>query len=92
MKETASVHLIVKGTVQGVGFRFTTQRMAQALGIRGFVKNLYSGDVEIEAEGSRKALEELIERIKEHFTGYIDQIKIEWNKPEDNFSTFGIRF
>ena len=54
-------NITVIGSVQGVGFRFSTKSMANSLGIKGFVKNLYSGDVYIEAEGNEVQLQHFIE-------------------------------
>ncbi|MCJ8329571.1 MAG: acylphosphatase [Lentisphaeria bacterium] len=44
-------HIVVKGRVQGVGFRFFTQDAASALGLTGWVKNAFTGDVEIDVQG-----------------------------------------
>lgn len=49
---------IISGLVQGVGFRFFTQRSAARHQVRGYVKNLKDGRVETLAEGSEKAVEE----------------------------------
>ena len=49
---------IVKGRVQGVGFRFFTIRAAQRLGVAGTVKNLPDGSVEAIAEGTADAVAE----------------------------------
>ena len=49
---------IISGVVQGVGFRFFTQRAAARHQVRGYVKNLKDGRVETLAEGSEKAVEE----------------------------------
>ena len=51
-----SLHLFVSGRVQGVGFRFFAINRANAYGITGWVKNLYDGRVEIEAEGKKQNL------------------------------------
>jgi acylphosphatase len=59
------MHAIVKGKVQGVGFRATTHYYAKALGLTGTVKNLSNGHVEIYAQGSKHHLEELMQRLKE---------------------------
>ena len=48
---------IVKGNVQGVGYRYFAARAAQKLGLKGYVKNLINGDVEAYAEGDEKSLE-----------------------------------
>jgi acylphosphatase len=57
-------HMIVEGMVQGVGFRWFTAREAQHLGLAGFVRNLSDGSVEVEAEGERGMVEELIGQLK----------------------------
>jgi len=49
---------IISGLVQGVGFRFFTQRAASRHQVRGYIKNLKDGRVETLAEGSEKAVEE----------------------------------
>jgi len=54
-KKTA-FYALINGKVQGVGFRFFSARKARRLGIKGWVKNLPSGEVEIWAEGTEKAL------------------------------------
>ncbi len=54
-----SLSAVVHGRVQGVGFRFFVYHHARALGLRGFVRNLADGSVEVYAEGARAALEDL---------------------------------
>jgi acylphosphatase len=44
-------HYVIKGNVQGVGFRYHTVQQAQTNHIRGTVKNLHNGDVEVYAQG-----------------------------------------
>ena len=53
-------HIIVKGKVHGVCFRAHTQQQANNLDIRGFVRNLADGDVEILAQGQPDALQQLL--------------------------------
>ena len=48
---------LVKGRVQGVGFRFFAREAAAAEGLNGFVRNLTDGRVEIAAEGDREAVD-----------------------------------
>jgi acylphosphatase len=45
-------HYIIKGSVQGVAFRYYTIKYAQKLSIRGSVTNLFNGDVEVFAQGA----------------------------------------
>ncbi len=53
------LHFLVKGRVQGVGFRWFVQREAAELGLNGWVKNTDQGDVEIVAAGEEASLAEL---------------------------------
>ena len=52
--------IVVKGKVQGVSFRFSTQAKALKLDLVGFVKNNLNGDVYIEAEGTEDNINKLI--------------------------------
>ncbi|MEA3369029.1 MAG: acylphosphatase [Candidatus Ratteibacteria bacterium] len=93
MLEVCRLHVLFKGTVQGVGFRFLTERVAQRFGLVGFVRNLASGDVEVVAEGSRKTLDEFLEAIQSgSLSGYITAIDKSWGPPTGEFEDFGIRF
>lgn len=89
---TKRLHILFHGTVQGVGFRFTTQSLAQRLGLQGWVRNLSGGDVEIAAEGEESALRELMTRLKQEFSGYISESSFDWQEPTSEFKEFGIRF
>lgn len=50
---------IVRGRVQGVGFRWSVRRRAEALGVTGFAQNLPDGAVEVVARGDPHVLDEL---------------------------------
>lgn len=56
---------LISGRVQGVGFRWWTRREAQTLGIRGWVRNLPDGDVEVHAAGDAAGLEALEGRLRQ---------------------------
>ena len=55
-----TVHVLVQGTVQGVGFRYHCAYTAQELGVVGQVRNLPDGDVEVMAQGESDAVARLI--------------------------------
>ncbi|TAL45645.1 MAG: acylphosphatase, partial [Salinibacterium sp.] len=54
-------HVVVTGRVQGVGFRYSTCREAMRRGIGGYARNLPDGSVEVEVEGRREQLADMIE-------------------------------
>ena len=58
------VLLKVSGRVQGVFYRASTQQQAQQLGVKGYVRNLPDGAVEIDVEGENDAVEKLLEWCK----------------------------
>jgi acylphosphatase len=57
--------IVVHGRVQGVGFRYFTQEIADLLKISGWTRNTSEGNVEIEAQGEDTQLKLFIDRIKE---------------------------
>jgi len=62
--ELTTIHVFVRGRVQGVGFRWFVRERARELGLRGWVRNLEDGDVEVAALGSAEALERLRVRLE----------------------------
>lgn len=86
------VHLIVSGFVQGVGFRYFVYKKAAAYGVKGYVKNLYSGDVEIVAVGERGMIESLITDVKiGPRSALVKDVKAKWLDKIDNYPFFEIR-
>jgi len=69
-------YYIVKGRVQGVGFRWFVQREAYQLGLRGWVRNTADGDVEVLAAGSEEQLRKLYATLKQGSRGSrVDRIE-----------------
>lgn len=56
MSEIVSFHAVVRGQVQGVGFRYFARQRAEVHGVAGFVRNLPDGSVEVHAEGALVAV------------------------------------
>lgn len=53
-------HFYFSGRVQGVGFRYQATRLARGLGLTGYVKNLWDGRVELEAQGPETLVWDLV--------------------------------
>jgi acylphosphatase len=85
-------HIVVKGLVQGVGFRFFVYRHATKLRLSGWVRNLFDGDVEVEAEGERSLLEVFIGELKVGpRAAHIKALHVDWQPFENKYSSFEIR-
>jgi len=83
-------HVFYTGIVQGVGFRYTTQRFAEDLQLTGWVKNLSDGRVEMVAEGPKPKVLELFERLEAHFSGSIRGKDISYQDPIEHFKDFRV--
>ena len=91
--EKARLHAIVKGLVQGVGYRFFVIRRAELLGLTGWVKNLPDGTVEVVAEGDRELLEELIKELwKGPSAAQVADVIINWERYTGEFKNFDVRW
>lgn len=89
--ETGAVHAVVQGRVQGVGFRYFVVEQAQRLDLRGWVRNLERGDVEVYAEGARADLEELIRQLERGpGMAYVSSVTVEWQSPTGSFTRFSV--
>ena len=93
-EQKARMRAIVKGIVQGVGFRYFTVYQAQRIGgITGYVRNLRDGNVEVVAEGEREKLEQLLAQLRKGPTGaHVTGVDVFWENPTGEFTNFGIRW
>jgi len=88
-----SAHIFVIGFVQGVGFRRFIKKKAQVLGLKGWIKNLPDGRVEILAQGKKEQIETLIEIAqKGTIFSSIKGVVVDWQKDEKTLSDFEILF
>lgn len=86
------VHLVIRGRVQGVGFRYFVLRRAESLGLAGWVRNRPDGAVEAEAEGPRTALERLIEAVGNGPSGArVVAVDREWSERAALHRSFRVR-
>lgn len=86
-------HIFVAGRVQGVFFRAFTRDVAESLGLKGWVRNLFDGRVEAVLEGSKELIEEALKKIKiGPPAARVDHIDLNWNEPVENLPDFRIRY
>jgi len=91
MSATKRYHVVYRGNVQGVGFRFTASRIAANLNITGFVKNAADGTVEIVCEGPADQLETFLKNVNENMYGCISDRDIKGEPATGTFSGFEIK-
>lgn len=85
--------LLIKGRVQGVGYRWSMREKADALGLSGWVRNTAEGSVEACALGDRGVVESLIEWCKVGPAHAIVQsVDVEWSESDESVGgVFDIR-
>lgn len=88
MEDTVVLHAIVKGYVQGVGFRALARHYALELGLKGTVRNLPDGSVELYAEGPKAKVHSLVEHLKNHF--HIASLSEDYSGSPRSFQGFSI--
>jgi len=85
--------IVVRGMVQGVGYRFFCRREAEAMGITGFVKNLLNGNVEVVVEGEVEIIDHFITVLKKgpHLSE-VTEVLITDLRYENKYKKFAIEF
>lgn len=82
----------VHGRVQGVSFRYHTQRRARDLGLVGYVRNLWDGSVEVVAEGPGRPVEDLLAFLYVGPRGaFVTQVDVKRSAPSMEFERFEVR-
>jgi acylphosphatase len=90
--ETHARRFLVRGRVQGVGFRWFVEREAHILQVAGWVRNNPDGTVEVLAQGTRDQLAGLHSRLREGpRAARIDDVEVSDAEPERGLSSFQIR-
>jgi acylphosphatase len=91
--ETQTLRALIRGRVQGVGFRFFVEDRALELGLRGFVRNLSNGTtVEVVAEGPISDLETLLAALREGPPlARVERVDVSWAAPTGDHAGFHVR-
>jgi len=90
-KAIEASRFVVRGRVQGVGFRWFVEREAHLLGIAGWVRNNADGSVEVLAQGNRDQLSGLHSRLREGpRAARVDNVEVADARPAEGLNSFRI--
>jgi acylphosphatase len=90
--DDARLEAVVHGRVQGVGFRYFVQELAESRGIVGWVANEADGTVRCVAEGPRHVLQQLLRDLSDGpFGARVDDVRVTWGVASGTFPRFDIR-
>ncbi len=90
MTPTERHTVIFSGRVQGVGFRWTTRRIAGQFAVTGWVRNEPDGTVRLVAEGTHDELSRFVSAIEDAMRGQITEKRVERSRPTGEFDGFEI--
>ncbi len=87
----AHLDALVRGRVQGVGFRYFVLSRASHLGVTGWVANEQDGSVHVVAEGPQADLEDLLEALREGpASAIVERVDVEWLPYTGRWHSFGV--
>jgi len=87
------LHAVIRGRVQGVGFRYFTQREAQTLGLTGWVANRRDRSVEVIAEGDRSVLDQFVQDLwRGPTSAQVTAIQSDYLPATHEFDQFRVEF
>ena len=85
-------HVYYSGRVQGVGFRYTTVRIAEGYRVTGYVRNMMDGRVELLVEGPVEQVEAFLTAVAEAMAGYVRDAQQVQEPYSGKITEFGIKF
>ena len=87
----ARLHAVVRGYVQGVGYRYFVLQRAREERLVGWVRNCADGSVECIAEGPRLALERLIDDLRHGpYPAEVSRVDADWQPPRGDLDRFDV--
>jgi acylphosphatase len=92
MENSARITVHFSGMVQGVGFRYTTMRVARSFQVTGYVKNLADGSVEVVAEGESDELSRFRVSVEKAMDGYISNVREVRTEAAGGFPSFNVQY
>lgn len=89
-----TIHAIITGRVQGVGFRWATRRKAQGLGLVGYVRNLTDGSVEVVAQGEALPMQNFMSWLEAGgpIGARVDNLRLIEQPDVETYTDFDVRY
>jgi acylphosphatase len=87
-----TMYVVISGLVQGVGFRYYALRKAREIGVRGYVRNLYSGEVEIVGQADEGFLDIFLKELRiGPRSAHVKTVRLVWRDDAEMYNSFDIR-
>jgi len=87
------VHIFAHGRVQGVNFRYNVYKYAAKLQLKGYVRNLHDGRVEIVAQGGQEDIQKLVNYLRGNpGLSYVVKLDVDMEEPLEGLPNFHVRF
>ncbi len=87
-----TLHVQISGFVQGVGFRYFVMTQARSLDLKGWVRNLVNGDVEVLAQGDETRLQLFLEHLRRGpMRSNVTSARVDWPENDRTYNEFEIR-
>ena len=84
-------HAVVRGFVQGVGYRYFVMRRARSARLQGWVRNNPDGSVECLLQGPRGKVEEMLGELRRGPAGaQVSQLEVDWEEPAADLDDFDV--
>ncbi len=85
--------IIVQGVVQGVGYRFFVLNQARLYDVKGYVRNMADGTVEVIAEGEKGILKDFVGQLRiGPISANVTGLKVKWSEQEQGFTEFRLQY
>ena len=93
MSELACARVLINGLVQGVGFRYFATSRAVSYDVCGYVRNLDTGGVEIEVEGTREEISRFLAEMRRGpMHGSVTDFQLEWKSYKKQYDNFFVKY
>lgn len=85
--------ITVQGVVQGVGYRFFVLNQARLYDVKGYVRNMSDGTVQVVAEGDKGIVKDFVERLRiGPLSAHVTGIDVKWDEKDSGFTEFRLQY